>query len=159
LFPLNDENIENHISVASFIIYELERDELELSNPVYNQIIKECKELITNNTIPDIKIFTNHPEAAVSHAAADLLSTSYDISRIWKRKETYIETEEDKLKEIVPSAVLAYKSFLIRQELKETEEKLRKAGNDESLLLQQRYMILKNANMQLAKQLGNRIVF
>jgi DNA primase len=159
LFPPNDENNENHISVASFIIYELERDELELSNPVYNQIIKECKELIKNNAEPDIKIFTNHPEAAVSQVAADLLSTSYDISRIWKRKETYVETEEDKLKEIVPSAVLAYKSFLIRQEMKETEEKLRKAGNDESLLLQQRYMILKNANMQLAKQLGNRIVF
>jgi DNA primase len=158
LFPLDDAN-ENHISVASFIIYELERDELELSNPVYNQIIKECKELIQNNAVPDIKIFTNHTEAAVSQVAADLLSTSYDISRIWKRKETYIETEEDKLKEIVPSTVLAYKSFLIRQEMKETEEKLRKAGNDESLLLQQRYMILKSANMQLAKQLGNRIVF
>jgi DNA primase len=159
LFPHNEENLEKHISVASFIIYELERDDLELSNPVYNLIIKEFKEMIEQNIVSGEKIFSNHPDVSISRVAADLLSSSYDISRIWKRKEAYVETEEDKLKEVVPSTILAYKSFLVRQQLKETEDKLRQAGNDESLLLQQRYMILKSVNMQLAKQLGNRTIF
>jgi DNA primase len=153
-----DENSASHITVANFILHELESDELELFNPVYNLIIKVCKELIDNNVVPAEKVFSNHPDISISQTAADLLSTSHDISRIWRRKEAYVETEEDRLKEIVPSTILAYKSFIIRQELKETEDKLKNADSEQSLLLQQRYMILKSADMQLAKQLGNRIV-
>lgn len=159
LFSPSEETQEKTLSVASFIIYELERDELVLSNPIFNSVIKECKYYIEQNIIPSEKNFSNHPDINISHLAADMLSTSYDISRIWKRKESYVETEEEKLKEIVPATILAYKSFLVRKELKETEDKLREADKEESHLLQQRYMILKNANIQLAKQLGNRIVF
>lgn len=159
LFAESDDTPSGPVTVAGFLINELEMDELTLSNPVYNLIITECKKLMVQNIVPEYRNFSNHPDITISQTAADLLSSTYDISRIWMRKDNYIETEEQKLKHIVPSTILAYKSFLVRQELKETEEKLREAGNDESLLLQQRYMILKNANMQLAKQLGNRIVF
>lgn len=159
LFPFHEKTGEKEISVAEFIVNELERDELTLSNTIYNSIISECRTLIDNNDIPTEKSFANHSNILISHIAADMLSSSYDISRIWKRKEAYVETEEEKLKELVPATILAFKSFLIRQELKDTEEKLREADNEESVLLQQRYMILKTANIQLAKQLGNRIVF
>ncbi len=159
LFALNEDTREEAVMVSDFIINELERDELTLSNPVYNSIIIECKHLISKNIIPTERNFSNHSDTMISHIAADMLSSSYDISRIWKRKEAYVETEEEKLKELVPGTILAFKSFLVRQELKETEEKLRVADNEESLLLQQRYMILKDANIKLAKQLGNRIVY
>jgi len=159
LFALNEETREEAVMVSDFIINELERDELTLSNPVYNSIIIECKHLISKNIIPTERNYSNHSDIMISHIAADMLSSSYDISRIWKRKEAYVETEEEKLKELVPGTILAFKSFLVRQELKETEEKLRVADNEESVLLQQRYMILKNANIKLAKQLGNRIVY
>lgn len=159
LFAENGEAPQNPVTVTSFIINELDRDELVLSNPVYNSIILECKNLLLQNIMPAFRNFSNHPDILISRTAADLLSSSYDISRIWKRKENYIESEEEKLKQIVPSTILAFKSFLVREELKETREKLREAGSEESLLLQQKYMILKHANMQLSKQLGNRIVF
>ncbi len=159
LIPFNEETGEQPVTVTGFIINELESDELQLSNNHYHSIISECKKLIENDITPAEKNFSNHPDTMISHIAADLLSSSYDISRIWKRKEAYIETEEEKLKHIVPSTILAYKSFLVRHQLKETEEKLREADNEESLLLQQRYIILKNTNIHLAKQLGNRIVF
>lgn len=157
LFPATEDK-QNSVSVSSFIITELDNDELVLSNPIYNLIISECKKMITQNTVLSEKNFANHHDIDISLTAADLLSTSYDISKIWKRKEAHVEVEEDKLKKLVPSTILAYKSFLIRQEMKDTEEKLKKADNEESLLLQKRYMILKNTNVQLAKQLGNRIV-
>jgi DNA primase len=158
LYPAR-ENAPKPPTVAAFMINELETDELELSNDIYNSMISECKILLEKNLVPSEKIFTNHPDVNISQTAADLLSTTYGISRIWKRKDTHIETEEEKLHDLVPATILAYKSFLIRQELIETEEKLKAAGNDESKLLQQRYMILKNTNIQLARQLGNRIVF
>ncbi len=159
LFPFNEKTGEKELKVAEFIVNELERDELILSNTIYNSIISECRTLIDNNQFPTEKSFANHSNILISHIAADMLSSSYDISRIWKRKEAYVETEEEKLKELVPATILAFKSFLVRQELKDTEEKLREADSEESVLLQQRYMILKTANIQLAKQLGNRIVF
>lgn len=156
---LFEQNEAESVTVTNFIVNELERDELVLSNPVYNLIISECKTMASNNIIPAEKLFTNHPEIEISRIAADLLSSSYDISKIWKRKEAFFETEEDKLNKVVPASILAYKSFLIRQELKDTEEKLKEASSEESVLLQQRYMILKTTNIQLAKQLGNRTVY
>ncbi len=158
LFGPNDETNEMPVTVASYITSELEKDELEMSNPVYNSILMETCKVISEGSVPSGKMFSNHPDTAISSTAADLLSSSYDISKIWKRKESYIETEEMKLRQLVPSTILAYKSFLVRQELKDTEDKLKAAGSEEAILLQQRHMILKSTIIQLAKQLGNRIV-
>jgi DNA primase len=159
LFAAPEDNSAGPVMVSDFILNELEVDELELSNPLYNQTISEFKKLREQNIPPGEKLFINHQDSEISRLAADLLSSSYDISKIWKRKDTFIETEEDKLKEIVPSTILSFKSLLVRQELKETEEKIKSADNEESVLLQQRYMILKHTNIQLARQLGNRIIF
>jgi DNA primase len=159
LYPPAESNGDKPVTVADFIINELESDDLILSNLIYNSIIGEYKNLRIQNLSPSQKTFTNHPDANISRTAADLLSASHVISRIWEKKEAYVEMEEDILKELVPSTILAYKSFLVREWLKDTEEKIREAGNEESTLLQQRYMILKNINMQLARQLGNRTVF
>ncbi|TVR71679.1 MAG: DNA primase [Marinilabiliales bacterium] len=158
LFPPDENTGNKPVKVAAYIIGELQGDELELENPVYNTIIRETALIIAENGEVSGKQFSNHPDTTISSTAADLLSTSYDISRIWRRKEANIETEEMKLGQLVPSTILAFKSFLVRKELKDTEEKLRTAESEESLLLQQRHMILKTASIQLAKQLGNRIV-
>ena len=159
LYPPAESNPEKPVTVAEFIINELESDELILSNVVYNSIISEYKNLIDQDPGPSQKNFTNHRDTSISRTAADLLSASHVISRIWGKKEAHVEMEEDILKELVPSTILAYKSFLVREWLKDTEDKIKDAGNEESILLQQRYMILKNINMQLARQLGNRTVF
>lgn len=159
LFSADEQADEKPVTVAAYITEELQRDELELSNPIYNSIIRDTCNIISENQPISEKLFTNHSDSVISSTAADLLSTSYGISRIWERKEAYIETEEMKLRQLVPSTILAYKSFLVRLELKDTEEKLKSAGSEEALLLQQRHMILKTTLIQLARQLGNRIVF
>ena len=94
--------------------------------------------------------------------SADMLADSHELSRIWKDKQTFVETEEMKLKDIVPDAVLKFKSDKIiaaQKEIKILLEEAQKEGyNDKILSLMKRYHTLSKALWAISKQLGNRIL-
>jgi DNA primase len=84
------------------------------------------------------------------------------LSRIWKDKQTYVETEDMKLKDIVPDAVLKFKSDKIKIRLKEIMMKLEeavKSGDQERILaLQKQDQNLKQAMRMISERLGKRII-
>ena len=80
------------------------------------------------------KQFVKHEDPEISSLSADLLADSHELSRIWKEKQTYVETEEMKLKEIVGDAVLKFKSDKImikRKEIMQLLEEAVKANDTE----------------------------
>jgi len=160
LFIPDEENKdENDISVASFIVNELDKDELQLSDSICNNIVNEYRLYLKEDIIPEPAKFTHHHDPSISRLAAELLGSSYGLSKIWKRKETNIETEEDKLKKIIPAIILGYKSLKISRALKETEEEIKKCSDEEKTAeLLKRYKLLKETNMVLARQLGKRTI-
>lgn len=154
-----DQGAEKVITVASFIISELDKDDLELSDKICNQILNEFRDSLKAGNVPEPKKFSLHHDPSISKMAADLLSRSYDLSKIWKRKETNIETEEDRLKKIIPSIILGYKSIKISNALKETEEEIKNTSDENEMAeLLHRYKLLKETNMMLARQLGKRTI-
>jgi hypothetical protein len=108
------------------------------------------------------RYFTEHPDELVAQTVVDLITSEYDLSKIWKRRENFFETEDMRLKEIVPEAILALKSEKVLQLLKETEVELRYAQEqkDETRVqaLQIKFMVLNNLKMNLSKGLGDRII-
>ncbi len=160
LFTSADESGNEIVTtVASFIITEIDKDGLQFSDISCNQILEEYREHINNNKIPETKYFTCHHDPSICRITADLLSRSYDLSKIWKRKETNVETEEDRLKKIIPSIILGYKSIKISIALKDTEEEIKKTTDNQKMEeLLQRYKLLKETNMLLARQLGKRTI-
>ena len=92
----------------------------------------------------------------------DLITSAYDLSKIWKRYENFFETEEMRLKEIVPEAILAFKNEKVLKLIKETEDDLRYAQeqkNEERMQsLQVKFIVLNNLKMNLSKGLGDRII-
>jgi hypothetical protein len=84
------------------------------------------------------------------------------LSKIWKRRENFFETEEMRLKEIVPEAILAFKNEKVLKLLKETESDLRHAqeqnNEDRIQSLQVKFIVLNNLKMNLSKGLGDRII-
>lgn len=162
LHSLSDEKTgeEASVTVGDYIISELDQDEIHPHQPIYEQIYDEFKRFYLEGIIPDEKIFTNHPNVEISSLAVDLLSSPYDLSRIWKKHDVWVETEEDKLMELVPHAVLAFKNLQIKKALKETEAMIKKCReNDELSELMKRHKRLNEVHKALNKKLGDRIFF
>ena len=108
------------------------------------------------------KQFVKHEDPEISSLSADLLADSHELSRIWQEKQSYVETEEMKLKEIVGDVVLKFKSDKIIVKRKEImvllEEAVKANDTEKVLLLQKRYSILSTALGAISRKLGNRIL-
>lgn len=128
-----DEQKEIHISVAEHIITEILNDELDFKNLIYKQVFEDYhNNLIKGNTL-DEKYFINHQNESICKLAADLLTTSYHLSKIWERHGSYVETEEMKLKEIVPRTILEFKGKIIQKAIKEIQQNIKNAQEQNEL--------------------------
>jgi len=152
----------NEVRVADYVLHEIEQDELEFHHPVFNLIFTEIAGQLKNNDLKSQKYFITHPDDLISRTVVDLITSKYDLSKIWKRRENYFESEDLRLKEIVPEAILALKNEKVLQLLKDTEEELRYAQEqkDENRMqaLQIKIMVLNTLKKSLSRGLGDRII-
>ncbi len=164
LFDGNDEelNIEGEFTVQEFFVREISRDELEFSNIVYRKIFQEYQHFISNGDLPGSKYFIYHPDSEISKTAADLVTEKYELSKRYRKLEIFVETEELRLKSIVPEIILIYKSKRIMLMIKDVQDQLLKAqslSDFETLnVLQQKILVLNNFKRELSKNLRNRII-
>ena len=163
LFTVKDENDEEQsILVLEYIISEIQGDELRLENMIYQQIFEECSENFKNNIILDQKHFINHSNSEISTLSAQLLSQAYDLSKIWKRHDNFIETEDMKLKEVVPETVNSFKSKRVIKAQMNLQEKLELAQKenklDDIMELQEQIISLNNLKKEISRNLGFRII-
>jgi DNA primase len=154
-----DEFKEIHISVAEHVISEVLNDELDFKNLVYKQVFEDYHQNLVKGNVLDEKHFINHPDENICKLAVDLLTTSYEISKLWEKHGSYVETEKMKLKELVPKAILEFKSKIIQKALEQTMQDMQKEDNDEKVSeLQKNYNVLFNLRKNLSKDLGQRAI-
>jgi DNA primase len=162
LYPKEENQDGRDITVTEYMITEIEQDELEFSNSSYKKVYDDIRKNFELQIEIDSKYFIQHPDESISRLAIDLFSTPHNLSKIWKRNESFIETEDMKLKTVIPECLMAFKSKKVQAMLKETEQQMLKAQQeknmDEIILLQQRYISLTNYKKELSKNLGNRII-
>jgi len=116
--------------VAQYIIREIQNDELEFTNLVYKQIFEDVKDLIERGEEVAERYFVYHDHAGVRELAVDIFTSRYELSKVWKRKEAYVELPGENLGFEVPKSLLSYKMMviekalsLLRKELGENEKK------------------------------------
>ena len=117
------------ISVAQYIIREIQNDELEFTNLVYKQIFQDVKDLIERGEEVAERYFVYHDHSGVRELAVDIYTSRYELSKVWKRKEAYVEMPGENLGFEIPKSLLSYKMMVIetalsdlRNELKSTEK-------------------------------------
>ncbi len=151
-----------NISVTEFIISEISNDDLILENSVYQQIIEEFVHHFNNQIFLEQKYFINHPDNKIREISAQLLAPSYDLSKIWRKHDNYIETEEMKLKEIVPETLYAFKNKKVVEASKDLQDKLNEAQKRNDLeeieSIQEQIIFLNSLKKELSKNLGNRTI-
>jgi DNA primase len=157
-----DTGIGSELTVQEYFVQEILRDDLEFSHPVYRKIFEEYQHFITNGELLENKYFIYNPESEISKITAELVTEKYELSKRYRKREIFIETEDMRLKEIAPDIILAYKSKRIMLMIKEVQIQLLNAqgASDLELLdtLQQKLVVLNKLKRELSHNLRDRIV-
>jgi len=95
---------------------------------------------------------------SIRRLTTELVSDKYHLSKI-HAKYSKIETERDKLIELVPRAVYELMYGILEYDIIETEQKLAAAKDQgETRMLMQQFIDMKSTQQEFAKFLGERIV-
>ncbi len=160
---INEDNHEEKISVsvAEYLIANLEQDEIQLETPVYSKIFKEYIELVGTEQIPSTDAFTQHTDNAISTESSNVLVTQYAMSDNWTaRHQVYPETEIMLLRKAVKDCIFRLKLRKVQLISKQLMRDIEEAGNDEAKLepLLREKIYLDKTKAEIAKYFGSVII-
>ncbi len=150
------------INVAQYIIREIQNDDLQFTNLVYKQVFEDVKAMIESGKEITERVFTFHDNKEVQDLAVDIVTSKYELSKVWKRKESYIELPGENLGVEVPKALLLYKLRVVGMALEELRKQIgeaeKKKEDDRVMELMLRLRDLEAAKNELSTVIGERII-
>ncbi len=160
---------EYKMKVIEYVKYDLERDGLWFSNPLYSRILDDAVRESENPGFVPSKYFIAHPDPEISRIAADILSDKYQLSKVYTkqygenvRKEDTPLAEEKHLTKTVPRVLVELKDAYISKQVRDLKEEMaarQKEGDmDATIELMQQLKQLEEIKKALAKALGERII-
>lgn len=215
----NDQPI--NIRVIDYIMQEFEFDNIQFSNPLYNKLVGECRNLIANdwegdrataeeqslqlrqqqwdkgaaeirdtaNNLDQIQhkekmlleaIDTEHfkrldshtemffvrrlassPDDDLRNVVTNMASSKHKLSKVHS-KYSHVESEKDRLDELLPRAIYALKDAMLQCEIRSKREQLRHISstgdiNDVTKILTE-IAALDDLRRDYAQKLGDRVV-
>ncbi|MEN8156410.1 MAG: DNA primase [Bacteroidota bacterium] len=150
------------ISVAQYIIREIQNDELEFTNLVYKQVFEEAKRLIEGGEEMAERHFVYSDHPGVRELAVDIFTSRYELSKVWKRKEAYVELPGENLGFEVPKTLLSYKMMVVEKALSQLRTNLNAAEKKNELEELNRLIVriqsLEKVKIALSNGLGGRTI-
>ena len=132
--------MEQVLSVCAFLVMELQQDELSLSDPLYQRLFSIFAEHLNRQTIPEAKDLLLSEEPDLHNLVADLASSRFEISPVWKEKNIYVRTVQNdrkKLDAAVSQTLLNFKLNRVKGMIAEVDGPIKEAesSGDEQLLV------------------------
>jgi DNA primase len=156
----SEENSE--ISVAQYIIREIQNDELEFTNLIYQQIFEDVMDLIERGEQLTERHFIYHDQAGVRALAVDIYTSRYELSKVWKRKEAYVELPGENLGYEIPRSLLSYKMMVVEKALSDLRKELEITEQSKDMEALQHLMTrirsLEQVKRELSLGLGGRTI-
>jgi len=153
---------EEVVTVSDYIVSDIVSDNLAFDDQIMASIFEEFRFASEQGTFIEEMHFVKHSDPVISRLAADLLSEPHTLSKIFANKQTYVETEDMKLRDIVPDALLKFKGDKIKMRLKgimsQLEEAVKSGDKERIHELQNRDQNLKAALRAISEKLGKRII-
>ncbi len=151
--------------VIHFIKYDLERDHIEFTHPLYRQIFEEAVEKSGETDFVPDKYFLYHPDPKISELASEVMTDKYRLSKIHAKllsentndKDSCL-IEENSLETLVPRATTELKNAYVLQKIERVKKAMQTADSDQMITLLQELRQLQNIKKELAKILGERII-
>lgn len=130
--------MEEGSTVIEFVHSDLERDNIKVTNPLYEQIFEEAYRESANSDFDPAKYFMLHTDSNISTLATELLNDRYQLSKIHAKslgedlegnKSRLLE--ENLLEVLVPRVTTELKNAYVMQQIalvmkriKESEKKM-----------------------------------
>ena len=132
------------VDVATFIVRDLQNDEIGFDTPIYKQVFDLASHQIDAGIIPDDQYFLYNNNPAISELASTLIIPKYELHD-WPRVKIIVPREEDKLKFSVMHAVLSMKLRKLERMFEENLKAMHQASDSEmeDLMIAQQ-LILRN---------------
>lgn len=163
----DDHNIVN-FTVAQYIDYILNGDQLQLGNELYRRILSEAVNHSGEEGFVAEQYFVHHDDIEISKLASKLSMDPYQVMETQKpASETkYVDEEQlareaqEDLRNHTIHLVMDYRMDYVEQRLKDLMREIAEASNDaermQQLMLE--YKDMHQIRNALAKQLGNNII-
>jgi len=147
-------------TVADYIITEINEDGLKFDDPILAAMFEEITFSVSQGLIPGDRNFVHHANPAISAVTVDMLTEKDTLSRIWGKHGAFVETEEMKIKEIVPDSVLKFKGDKIKMMQKEIRRAMAEAAGDDDRIseLQEQYKVMTSLQKKISAGLGGRLI-
>lgn len=165
LFKTREEETDSETSwnVLSYIVNDLNQDEIEFACPLYKKTLYEAIDHARQSGNCPERFFVTHPDPEIGKLAVDLISEKYQLSKI-HTKYQQVETEQERLPDLVPRALFELKDFIIKQQINHlnTEIKNARLTNDTAGQIQEKMRKvaeLIRLRSVLAKEIGDRILY
>lgn len=106
-----------------------------------------------------VKLLVSSPDDVVRRITTELVSDKYVLSKV-HTKYAKIETEQDRIAELVPRAIYEWKDAILECSLRDLLQRIKLAANnpDELRALMTRHIELLRIKGEFAKYLGERII-
>ena len=149
------------ITVAEYLISELQVDQVSLIDKRCKTIIEEYSRALENNDFLEPRHLSRNEDLEVSKLCADILADAFELSDNWTDKhKVYPETEDMKLKKAVKDVIFRLKLKHLRIRSKELQEELKDSNlSDEKLtaiLMKKRH--LDKVKSKLSEEFGTTII-
>lgn len=159
---INEETGETETwKVIPYILTDLQNDEIEFQHTLYKKVIAEINHIFDQEGEHLTRYFLAHPDEEISRLAVDLVSEKYQLSKIHTKFQT-IESEEEKLADLIPRALFELKDAITSLNIKHIREEIKKTAKEKNPERTTQLMSELNGlyalKAALAKQLGERIV-
>ncbi len=120
------------VTVAEFMLSEMDSDQIVPENPLYKKFFLEYQQKYGSEAFTAQTWFVNHPDPEISRLTVDLLSQNYQISRIHERGGAYVRSEDKLLREIIPETLGSLRSKQVKRIINDIDKQIQLLqGSDE----------------------------
>lgn len=143
------------LTVAEYIIEQLNTDNIEFHNVLYKEIIDLYKTELNNKNHFHEHYFTNHERNDIRELAATILVSPHTLSDNWITHDIIVPQETQRLKASIISAINHLKMKKILRLIEENKENLKTITTEEEVLkYQEIHQHLTELKMQLSREMG-----
>ena len=157
---------EEQITIAAYIIENIEDVLDEFDSNLYQKVVRECQVMLGKGLQANEQYFINHSDKEIRDLAINLLSTPYEYSENWEKKwDIFLRTQKMPDQNFINDSAQSLKRFRLKKIIRmcnknqKSIEESTKSGDPTKLVtllkVQQKLIAIRN---ELATDLGTVIL-
>ncbi|MDB9963768.1 DNA primase [Vicingaceae bacterium] len=145
-------------SVAEYLVFEIEKDELHFNNPIFRKVYHLFKLAVENETQVEERHLVTNKDNEISSFTIECLMEKYTLSLNWEEKHKILTLTEDLiLPKKIHKGICSWRLNRVEQLIGEKQQQLKGKNADYDLILAD-IMKLTEAKRKLAHELGRIIL-